>query len=398
MADSDNVLFKMADLARVSIDKLNNDNYQSWKYEAELILRRENTWFSVTTPQPAAGHANLSAWQTADSKAMGTIGLLIEKSQHVHTRPATSAKEAWESLKEHHEKASLSSTVHMYVKLANMKLSEDGDVERLMHEIDLIVTKLIAVGEPVSDRFQVGMMLGNLPGSYATLITALECRAEADLTVGMVREKVLSEYKRRKEGSDVTSVKPKQESAMKVQDTGDKAKSKTKATCHFCHKPGHFKAKCWKYKAFKKSQSTEESPQVAKIATKTTSSNGNHDTPNDTGQFCFVAKLANNCESVFNTQAGTTDNWYVDSAATCHMTNSGEFFESFDANVCESVRIADGSVTKSKGVGNLRLQCMKPAGGVNDVLVQNVRYVPELDANLLSVRTLTKMGMDVNFS
>ena len=76
--------------------------------------------------------------------------MLVEKSQYVHIPPAKTAKEAWENFRAHHEKASLSNTVHMYVKLANMKLSEDGNVENLIQDVEMLIDKLIAVGEPIT--------------------------------------------------------------------------------------------------------------------------------------------------------------------------------------------------------------------------------------------------------
>ena len=51
----------------------------------------------------------------------------------------------------------------MYVKLASMKLSEDGNVENLIQDVEMLIDKLIAVGEPITERFRIGMMLGNLP-------------------------------------------------------------------------------------------------------------------------------------------------------------------------------------------------------------------------------------------
>ena len=242
----------MADIARFSIEKLNNSNYGSWKYEVELLLRRENTWLSMATPSPTDAGKELDAWVMADGKAIGTIGLLVEKSQYVHIRPTKTAKEAWENLRAHHEKASLSNTVHMYVKLANMKLSEDGNFENLIQDVEILIDKLIAVSEPITERFRIGMMLGNLPQSYDTLITAIECRSETDLTINLVREKILNEYKRRKENAIVVN---KQETAMVVR-SNDR-------NCYFCHKPGHIKSKCFKYKTFIEKQAENE--QGAKI-------------------------------------------------------------------------------------------------------------------------------------
>lgn len=133
-------------------------------------------------------------------------------------------------------------------KLASMKLAEDGDVESLLHEIECVVDHLIAVGEPITNKFRIGMMLGNLPSSYGTLITALECRAEADLTVGMVREKILGKYIRRRTAKE--STQETTETALKIKrDAVKKDKKEKKLKCNFCHKRGHVQEKCYKYLA-----------------------------------------------------------------------------------------------------------------------------------------------------
>ena len=69
----------------------------------------------------------------------------------------------------------------------------------------------------------------------------------------------------------------------------------------------------------------------------------------------------------FTTQIGHLKGWFIDSGATCHMTNSKDNFESFDPNVTESVHVADGDEIKTQGMGNLFLQC-----GKNKVLIKDV--------------------------
>jgi hypothetical protein len=85
------------------------------------------------------------------AKQLERLVYLTEKRQHVFTLSAKTAKGAWDNLKEHHEKASLSSAVHMYRKLESMKLAEEGNVENLVHAVQETVNKLIAVGEPLTD-------------------------------------------------------------------------------------------------------------------------------------------------------------------------------------------------------------------------------------------------------
>lgn len=43
------------------------------------------------------------------------------------------------------------------------------------------------------------------------------------------------------------------------------------------------------------------------------------------------------------------ENWYIDSAATSHMFNNINFFKTFNSNYSESVTLANGTLTTSKG-------------------------------------------------
>jgi hypothetical protein len=94
----------MADLFRANITKLNNDNYSVWKFKMELLLMKEDLWSQVSTKKPAETTAAPS-WQKRDDRARATIGLLVEDSQLIHIRKDTTAKGAWESLKNYHEKS-----------------------------------------------------------------------------------------------------------------------------------------------------------------------------------------------------------------------------------------------------------------------------------------------------
>lgn len=44
-------------------------------------------------------------WNKNDNKARAMIGLLVDDNQLIHVRQATTAKQAWDSLKAYHEKS-----------------------------------------------------------------------------------------------------------------------------------------------------------------------------------------------------------------------------------------------------------------------------------------------------
>lgn len=70
----------MADNTRVTITKLNNDNYQVWKFKVELLLIKEDLWNIVSQEPPAEEDA---AWTRKDGQARATIGLLVEDNSSI---------------------------------------------------------------------------------------------------------------------------------------------------------------------------------------------------------------------------------------------------------------------------------------------------------------------------
>src|SRR6218665_291673 len=63
---------------RYTVAKLNNSNYQIWKFKVKMLLIREDTWKVVqgdtTDPVP-------DDWQRKDEKAQCTISLTVEDNQ-----------------------------------------------------------------------------------------------------------------------------------------------------------------------------------------------------------------------------------------------------------------------------------------------------------------------------
>lgn len=82
---------KMAEASKISIAKLNNENYFIWKYRMELLLMKEKLWSVLSENKPALNEdrSNVSAvtdWQTRNDQARGWIGLLVEDCQLCHIR------------------------------------------------------------------------------------------------------------------------------------------------------------------------------------------------------------------------------------------------------------------------------------------------------------------------
>ena len=146
-------------------------------------------------------------------------------------------------------------------------------------------------------------------------------------------------------------------------------------TCHYCHKPGHFKKDCRKYLAAQKKQ--------ASVAEK-------KEIPGSDGDvFVTIHALA----------AISSGTWIVDSGATCHMCNDKNLFTDMrDLDTPQQVTLGDGSPLEGPAEGTVKLDMILPDGSTQNCKLKNVLYVPKLSYNLLSVskaseaRKTTKFG------
>ncbi|KMQ89570.1 retrovirus-related gag-pol polyprotein [Lasius niger] len=255
----------MAETSRLPFAKLNNGNFFTWKYKMELLLIKKRVWSVINSNKPSVPATGATAgqieaaekWQEKDDLARATIGLMVEDNQLSLIRSKLTAKQTWNSLKDYHEKNTL----------GNKKLIDLGE-------------------QQLSENWRVAIILSSLPKSYDTLVTALEVRAENDLTLSLVQSKLIGEYSRRKEADMMDEDDNK--SGATVLKTID-----GKATCFFCQKAGHFKKNCIKYKAW-----LDKNPQSTKliqesVATCSDVANGSKECVEGKGT-CEV-KIVNDC-------------------------------------------------------------------------------------------------------
>lgn len=350
------------------IEKLNYSNYQTWKYKLELLLLKEGLWEVVSEAKPVDPSA---VWTKQDGKAKALIGLLIEDSQLIHVRKLDTSKNYWDALKSYHQKSTLTNKVFLLKRICRMQMGENGDMESHINTLLDIVDQLTALGETLAENLVVALLLCSLPDSYNTLVTALESRPDADLTLELVKCKFIQEHKRRNGshgGSEESSM------ALKVSN-GKSFKNVKKLKCFHCGKSGHLKKDCYSLKSIK-----SDGVQTVKKVCESECSTSNNT------YACFKAGEASNVEE-----------WYIDSAATCHMTNNDKFFTKMNKQFKNNVFLADGRCIDSIGIGSGILYCQRDGQLPMEINVTDVIYVPKLDGNLLSVKQLTSKGFCVKF-
>lgn len=334
-------------VTKYTITKLNGENYFLWKFKLKLLLIEKGVWSVIDEVRP---DPITTEWIRNDQKAQTTIGLNIDDLQIHHIRDCNSAKEIWDTLKEVYEKDTPSNRIYILRQIMSQKVNEGTDIEKHITKMTELFQRLFSLGDMDPEFFKSAALLGSLPESYNGLVTALEARSDGKLNAKVVTEKIIAEYRRRKEKEqmDVES-----ETAMKASTF---TKNPKDITCFFCKKKGHFKRKCTKYKDWlAKSKGTSENDKKQKA---------NIITNEDSDEYLFMASFIDN-------------EWLIDSGATCHITNLKNNFVDFSEENHDKVHVLNDQVLYSKGIGTIPIKVVNANNEVSSVLITGVLYVPE---------------------
>lgn len=143
-------------------------------------------------------------------------------------------------------------------------------------------------------------------------------------------------------------------------------KQKTKGKkCFQCQKEGHFKGDCPELKNKKREQ------------------NGAAATAEEEGY-----ESAGVCVATEHVQKGT---WILDSCCTFHMCPFKDYLLNYHETDGGKVMMGNNAVCKIVGIGNVNLKLHD--GTIREL--REVRYVPELKRNLISLGMLDQMGLNI---
>lgn len=220
--------------------------------------------------------------------------------------------------------------------------------------------KVKNAGLKIDDELTASLMLAGLPDEFRALVLAVE-NSQSSLTVDTVRDLLLQEAKFDNKNAD-SALYSKNKSRPK------------KLRCHSCNQIGHFSRSC---PSRSKNNSKENNQKDGAVKDKKKACE----------RLLFASLLVNDSNS---------SDWIVDSGATAHMTNDNELLFNKHKITNKEVIVANKTKIPVKCAGDVKLSCNVGNKQFNAV-VENVEHVPDLCANLLSVRQMTKIGNKIVF-
>ena len=312
------------DIEKFMADKLDGENWLTWKYQLTRVLKAKGLFKYVDGSEMLPGEATVAQTNTLESKsdkALAMITMAMNTSQLYLVTSCDKPIDAWNALKNHFERNTVGNKLLLKKSYFRSQMTETTSVECHLKHMKEIADKLAALGAPVGEEDQVATLLGSLPQSYATLVTALETRSDQGLSLGFVQRAILNEEEKLR--GNIRRFK----SSNDLEDSAMVSRKK----CYLCKQHGHIRSECPM-----RNEVVQKSP---KHRAKTVEEHV--DTDESCGEYTFAA----GSDGTHTAQPP----WIIDSGASRHMTNDQGLlthFKMFD--VPEAVGLGDGHKVEAK--------------------------------------------------
>ena len=221
----------------------------------------------------------------------------------------------------------------------------------------------------IAEEDQIVTLLGSLPDSYSTLVTALETRM-GDLTLTYVQQALVNEDQRRSLQSNMvpyTASDFRPDAANVVGQGRNFNRSKVRL-CNECNSPNHLKRDCPNLKNTQQKSSEQYQHKANQV---------NEAEDSDSA---FVVQNPENTSDV--------NRWLIDSGATSHMTHDRSLFKKYTRlDTPQKVSLGDGHALEVVGVGEVEVYTKVNRNTSKPNTMYDVLHVSAMKVNLFSVRS-----------
>lgn len=361
-----------------SIDKLESSNWTTWKFQMRHLLLAKGLWSYVDGTEvlrESATAVQRAEFGKMSQKAFSSIIMTISSSQLYLITSFEQPKDAWDALRNHFERDTLANKLLLKKQYFRTEMKERMSMQAHLKNMKELTDKLAAIDAPISEEDQVVTLLGSLPRSYSTLVTALEARENVSFSYvqqSLIHEeqKLNGEFKQQS-----TSVEDQNSSALVGGQPGNSQrwKPRWKPKCYDCGELGHVRRDC--------PNSAWRQQHKAKPAGMPYSDSE----PGGTGAF---AASTSSPEMA----------WLIDSGASSHMTQNRALLVNYqELRKPEKVSLGDGRTVEAIGSGSIELNMMFKSSEPRKSVMHHVLYVPQLACSLFSVRAAASKGNVVQF-
>ncbi|KAA0046503.1 Retrovirus-related Pol polyprotein from transposon TNT 1-94 [Cucumis melo var. makuwa] len=360
-----------------------NGDFALWRKKIRAILVQHKV-AKILDEGRIPANITESEKRDMDEMAYSTILLYLSDEVLRLVDEATTTAELWKKLESLYLTKSLPNKIYIKEKFFGYKIDQSKSLEENLNEFQKIVVDLNNIGEKMSDENQTIILLNSLPKTYREVKAAIKYGQDS-LTMSIVLDALktrnLEIKKERKDGELLMARGRSDKKNWKGKEKSSRMNSNGEARKYFlCHKEGHFKKNCPLNKS-REALTSETNVTDGYNSAKITDGYDSTETGYESAEVLMVS------------HRDIQDAWITDSGCTYHMTPNRDFLINFQKSDGGKVLLGDNGTCEVKGTGSVLI-------ATHDGMIRmltNVRYVPELKRNLISLGKLDRSGYTIKF-
>ncbi|XP_010463274.1 PREDICTED: uncharacterized protein LOC104743944 [Camelina sativa] len=373
-------------------------NYTVWAMKMKILLKVHKVWEIIDETSTDAEKNDMATallFQSIPEALVLQIGEL------------DSAKQVWDAIRTRHVGADRVKEARLQTLMAEfdrLKMKDTETIDDFVGKLSEISSKSAALGVEIEEPRIVNKFLKSLPRrKYIHIVASLEQVLDLKKTsfediIGRLKvyeERIFEEEEAQDDQSKLMYANmdstTNREFTRGYRGRGGRfygrgrgrgrfngGRDTSKMTCYRCDKVGYFASNC--LDRLLKLQEAQESDNKSTAEA-------------DELRIHEVVYL--NAEkvvpSVYETNSGRDDDWYLDNGASNHMTGDRRYFSKLDDSITGKVRFGDDSRIDIKGKGSIELIDQNRELRI----MIDVYFIPGLKSNIISLGQATKAGCDV---
>lgn len=169
--------------AIVRIEKLNDNNYHSWKQKVELILGHRDVDDMVDSdlcPRRPEYQEPIAKWLRKDNLECMTISLTLSDEILKNVRHTSTALEMWNEISNVHQRYTLLNKLAARRDFYTATMLANENMHVYINRVRQISFVLESMGVDIDDKELAIAVLNGLPEHYQQILTALDAIGDED--------------------------------------------------------------------------------------------------------------------------------------------------------------------------------------------------------------------------